>query len=305
MREQESYPVYLAFQRIPEIMGLEMQMRRNAWEGMYYITGERHAYKRDKLKVKVWAHDGRGEIVVYEQGGEAMCIHKWLVTYGGAADYAEATRILRGSYGIEVKRGFMRRESGVAVKYVAQDVHREYESYELERCPLFTWMCRLFGEKRVREVWKEYGVTTDERGRAVFWYYDAERRICYDKIMRYLENGHRDKSFGGSRRFKTAEGYTARPMYGAQLIGDSKEVYVVESEKTALLLRLESGKCVVATGGKGNLRDLDERFKLLPDMDAIEEWKEKGEVVEWWKDWAGASEKCDIGDLIVERREKK
>jgi hypothetical protein len=123
--------------------------------------------------------------------------------------------------------------------------------------------------------------------------------------MKYLGDGHRDKSFGGSRKFKTAEGYTARPMYGAQLISESKEVYVVESEKTALLLRLESGKCVVATGGKGNLRDLDERFKLLPDMDAIEEWREKGEVVEWWKGWAGAGEKCDIGDLIVERREKK
>ena len=66
------------FARIPEIMNLDLIFRRNAWEGKYYITGEPHAYKRDKLKVKL-----RRGIWVHEQGGESMTLVSWLVEYGG------------------------------------------------------------------------------------------------------------------------------------------------------------------------------------------------------------------------------
>jgi hypothetical protein len=140
-------------------------------------------------------------------------------------------------------------------------------------------------------------------GDAVFWYFDANGRVCKDKIVRYGLDGHRDKSFGGYSRFRTRDGYTERPYFGSNLVGegDAVKVVVVESEKSALLLALETGWTVLATGGKNALKKVDADVELYPDMDAIEEWKKKGKVAEWWKDWDEVGEKSDIGDLIVER----
>lgn len=292
--------------RIPDLLGLDLVWHKDAWQGPYYINGERHAYKKDKLKVKVWVCDGKPGIWLYEQGGESISLLSWLVKYGGAVSPSHALCIISRNENAIVRFGSYRAHRDSETVYVSRNEFKAYEVYELERCPLFTWMCRLFGEQRVRDVWKRYNVTTDNRGLCVYWYVDTDGRICYDKRVKYGYDGKRDHNFGGTRTYTTAKGYTARPLFGAHLIPEDGDFYVVESEKTALLCALAySDKVFVATGGKNNLRDIDDRAILLPDIDAIEEWRTKGRVCEWWTGWDACEAHSDIGDMIVDKRLRK
>jgi hypothetical protein len=306
------------FQHIPEIMGLDLTLRNGAWEGRYYINKERHLYKRDKLKVKLWKRsNGNSDVIyVHEQGGQSLSLQSWLIQYGNAADYPSAMRIMEGKEPINVDilnfdKG-IRHSIATKALYVTAEEHARFEQFDLNKCALFCFMCRLFGEQRVREVWKRYGVTTNERGDAVFWYYNPEGNICHDKIMRYGMDGHRDKSFGGSRRFKTADGYLERCMFGSNLIQSDGACCCVESEKTCLLAALAYPESTwVASGGITQLRDVDARMALYPDIDGIEKWSaiEGANIVEWWND--ASVEGCtlgdhsDLGDLIVQQRKRK
>lgn len=298
MRQPIDY--YAIMQNIPEILGMEMNWKKDAWEGRYYINGERHAYKRDKLKVKMW----RGGIWLHEQGGNSMSLITWLVTYGGCVDEREAIKLLRGHSTVKdfVISDF--RQKQAEIRYVTEEEYLQYIEYELERSSLYGWMCRNFGEERVRHVWERYRVTTNQRGDVVFWYLDVEGRICHDKIVRYKFDGHRDKAFGGSRVYTTAEGYGGRCLYGAHLIPEKGDIWLCESEKSALICAcVWPEKVFVATGGKNGLRDLDSRVKLLPDIDAVEEWQSRAglaTVVEWWKNQQ-VREKEDIADLIMRK----
>lgn len=283
---------FRVFQRIPEITGMELRLCNKKWEGRYYLNGARHPYKKDKLRIGLWNNN----IWLHEQGGQSMSLSTWLVNYGGASDYKHAYSIIRGEDRpllhlpdfIEVKK---------EVSYVPWSVVDVMRRIDLRKCPLFRWMCTLFPEDRVRDVWEMYNVTTDSKGLAVFWYADAEGRVCHDKRVRFMENGHRDKSFGGTREYRTAEGFTARPYFGAHLVKDEC-VNIVESEKSAILGCLSYGGVWLATGGKGNLKDVT-NAKLYPDVDAVSEWSQKGSVVEWWQGWHEVGATSDIGDYIV------
>jgi hypothetical protein len=184
-----------------------------------------------------------------------------------------------------------------AICYVPHSVVDAMAQINLNKCPLFRWMCTMFPENRVREVWKMYNVTTDSKGNAVFWYTDAEGRIAFDKRIGYKADGHRDKSYFPAREYRTADGFTARPYFGAHLVVDG-EVNICESEKTCLIATLALGGTWLATGGKGNLKDAT-NAKLYPDKDAYDEWSRKGECIPWFKDWSECGETSDIGDYIV------
>lgn len=281
---------------IPTIMGLELRRKNeDCWEGAYYITRERHAYRRNKLTVKIWKQN----IWVHEQGGLSMSLVNWLKNYGGADSTKDALRIMRGNANPFYQEFAKINKEGI---YVPEEVYNEYRAYPLESCNLYNWMCRLFGEAKVREAWERYCVTTNERGEVVFWFKDNEGRLCHDKIVRYRHDGHRDKGFGGSRRFKTSDGYTQRCMFGSHLIeSDDEVVNIVESEKTAMIMWMVEGGIWLATGGKTQLKGGDTRACLYPDMDAICEWREKGNVIEWWEGEDELGDHDDIGDLIVRK----
>ena len=292
MQRRHIYNVLRAFEQVPSIMGLDLTRKRNdMWWGGYYLTGEQHSYRRDKMKIAIY----NGDIWVHEEGGVSQSLATWLVNNGRAADYREAYRILdcKGKP-LDVQRFFEKRK--VVVSYVPRSVVDAMAQIDLNKCPLFRWMCTLFPEDRVREVWKIYNVTTDSKGLACFWYADSQGRIAYDKRVAYKEDGHRDKSFGGTREYRTADGFTSRPYFGAHLVSDGC-VNVVESEKSALLGALAYGGVWLATGGKGNLKDVA-NAKLYPDYDAREEWSHKGSIVEWWQGWSECGETSDIGDLV-------
>lgn len=293
MQRRHIYNVLRAFEQVPSIMGLDLTRKRNdMWWGGYYLTGEQHSYRRDKMKVAIY----NGDIWVHEEGGVSQSLATWLVNNGRAADYREAYRILdcKGKP-LDVQRFFEKRK--VVVSYVPRSVVDAMAQIDLNKCPLFRWMCTLFPEDRVREVWKMYNVTTDSQQNAVFWYVDAEGRVCYDKRCRYGENGHRDKSFGGTREYRTADGFTARPYFGAHLVKEGEEVRICEAEKSVLLASLAYGGTWLATGGKGNLKDVA-NAKLYPDKDAYEEWSAKGTCVPWFEGWHECGDTSDIGDLI-------
>ena len=296
-----AYDCVAAMRNVPRLLGMELEMHGNGWQGGYYLNGDKHAYRRDKLKVFV----GRGSVWVSEEGGRCVSLPQWLIEFGGASDFKDALRIIKGQpQAIEWNREFRKRVAP-EVQYVSKDVLEGAKRYPLEKCPLFRWMCGMFPEEKVREVWERYNVTTDSHGNAVFWYVDQQGRILYDKRILYKADGHRDKSFFPGRQFRVADGYSGRCYFGANLEGDGRKSFIVESEKSAIIASLYYGRTFLATGGKGNLREIEPDMMLVPDMDARIEWEEKGPVWEWWKKWPAGipiPEKADIGDMIVAKK---
>lgn len=305
MKKKESYNNFdydplCALNNAPKLLGMELIKHGSGLQGGYYLNGDKHPYRRDKLKVFA----SRGSIWVSEEGGRCISLPQWLIEFGGAADYREALQMIKGeSQTIHWTRE-MREERVQKVQYVSPDVLEGAKRYDLKNCALFRWMCRMFPEERVREVWNEYNATTDSHHNAVFWYVDQQGRILYDKRIAYKEDGHRDKNFFPGRQYRVADGYTGKSYFGACLPDDGKKVFVCESEKSCLLGRLYWNRRFVATGGKGNLREIEPNMMLVPDMDARIEWEEKGEVWPWWEKWPSGESvpsHADIGDL-VERR---
>lgn len=288
-------------EHIPEIMGLSLKRKKdNMWEGAYYLNGERHAYRRDKIKVTTWRNEKGCSIWIHEEGGESLRLEEWLMRYGGATDYAHARRIMEGnSTPIIAKRDFARQPEG---SYVPEEVYEEYRKWGLESCNLYNWMCRLFGEAKTREVWERYNVTTNERGDVVFWFRDNEGRLLHDKIMRYSMQGKRDK-FYISRRFKVGDGFNQNCWFGSHLIGEGDELHCVESEKSALIMSIvEPEKLWVASGGLSNIRDVDSHIWLYPDIDGIERWSaiKNAQIVEWWEG-ESVGDHDDIADLVIRK----
>jgi len=294
------YRVARAFERIPEITGLELVRNGGKWQGGYYLNGDRHQFRRDKLKVVEW----KNGIWLFEEGGDSMSLENWLQQYGGAKDYWDAVAIIEGrSEGFRYDRDVRKKET--RQQFVDPSALAGAKRYDLNKCSLFRWMCRMFPEEKVREAWDLYNVTTDSHENCVYWYVDQDGKVLYDKRILYKEDGHRDKGFFPGRQYRVADGYTGKCYFGACLPDDGKKVFVCESEKSAILGYLYWGRRFVATGGKGNLRDVGPDMLLCPDMDARMEWEEKGEVWPWWEKWGKPvgeiPEKADIGDMIESR----
>lgn len=292
-----AYDPVATMQNVPRLLGMELTAKGHQLEGGYYLNGDRHAYRNDKLKVFI----GNGSIWISEEGGRCISLPQWLIEFGGASDFKEALRMIKGQpQAIEWNREF-RERAAARVQYVSPDVLEAARQYPLEKCNLFRWMCRMFPEERVREAWNLYNITTDSHNNAVYWYVNQEGKILYDKRIAYKEDGHRNKEFFPGRQYRVADGYSGRCYFGASLPDDGKKAFIVESEKSAVMGYLFYGRRFLATGGKANLREVDRRMLLLPDMDARREWEEKGEVWSWWEKWPAGEvvpDHADIGDLI-------
>lgn len=300
-----AYDPAVALQNAPKLLGMELVEKGAGLQGGYYLNGDRHSYRKDKLKVFI----SRGSVWVSEEGGRCVSLPQWLIEFGGAADFKEALKMINGQpQTLEWHRDFRKREQPKGL-YVSPDVLRGAKAYDLQKCSLFRWMCGMFPEERVREVWDKYNVTTDSHENCVFWYVDQDGKILYDKRILYNEDGHRNREFFPGRQYRVADGYTGKCYFGACIPDDGKKAFIVESEKSALLASLYyGGRRFLATGGKGNLREIEPNMLLVPDMDARMEWEERGEVWPWWEKWgipvSDIPEKADIGDMIVWKNSK-
>lgn len=296
-----AYDPVAVMQNVPKLLGMEMTWHGGGWQGGYYLNGDRHAFRRDKLKVFI----GRGSIWISEEGGRCISLPQWLIEFGGVADFKEALKIIKGQpQSIEWSREF-RERINPRLEYVSKDVLEAAKQFDLQNCPLFRWFCSLFPEDRVKEAFDRYNVTTDGQGLAVFWAVNQDGLILHDKRMKYLPTGRRDKSFGGTRQYRTADGYSGRCFFGSHLIPacGNGDILTVESEKSAIGLYLWTGKTVIATAGKNNLRERDPRLLCFPDKDGFEDWEATGNrCVRWFDDWELPYEQqpptADIMDMI-------
>ena len=269
---------------------MDLVRKGDKWEGPYYLNGDRHAFRREKLKVAKW----KGQIWLFEEGGDAMSLTTWLVKNGRATDYWDAIRLLEGDRA-PVRYDSRVREKETVVKYVPVDALLGAKAYDLTLSPLFRHMCRLFPEKDVRAVWDMYNVTANSKHGTVFWYVNDSGRICHDKICWYADDGHRIKTLPMSRQYRIGDGYTENPLFGSHLRGEVKGI--VESEKTCLYATCYYGGIWLATGGKNNIKDIGD-IPLYPDRDAEEEWAKHGNCVKWYEKWKGCGEHSDLGDMI-------
>lgn len=298
------YDPFQAMKNCSKLIGVELVQHGRQLEGGCYLNGEPHPYRKDKLKV----YCQNGTVWVSEEGGRCVSLPQWLIEFGGAADYREAVKMIKGESQALHWNGEFQKRLQPEMRYVSPDVLEGVSQYDIKKCNLFNWMCRMFPEDRVRMAWKEYNVTTDSHGNAIFWYVDQNGKILYDKRIAYKEDGHRDKEFFPGRQYRVADGYTGRCYFGACVPEDGRKTFVCESEKSALLGYLYWNRRFIATGGKGNLREIEPDMMLAPDMDARMEWEERGEVWPWWEKWpAGESvpDHADIGDLVERRLLKK
>ena len=165
-------------------------------------------------------------------------------------------------------------------------------------------------EKRVEKVLEAYAVGHSRNGMTIFWQIDDEGKVHTGKMMRYNQDGHRGKNKGDFDWFHSClirkkndsdpwphpeyfnpDTHEMRPclfglhLVNAQGIGE-RDVNIVESEKTAIIMAIANGGSKglwMATGGLQFLKPdtLAPLFKsgmnivLHPDHDGDQKWRKK------------------------------
>lgn len=285
------YDPLQAMNNCGKLMGMELTPHGRELRGGYYMNGEPHPYRKDKLKV----YCKGGSVWVMEEGDRCISLPQWLIEFGGAADYRDAVKMIKGESQALHWNGEFRKRLNPEVRYVSPDILEGAKQYDLNLSPLFRYMSRLFGEEKVRKVWNAYNVTATSKGGTCFWYLNPSGRICHDKVVFYGEDGHRIKTLPMGRQYRIGDGYTENPMFGSHF--KNKPKGILESEKSALMASCYYGGVWLATGGKGNLRDPG-GIPLYADRDAEEAWSSKGDCVDWYSDWSECGEHSDLGDYI-------
>ena len=134
-------------------------------------------------------------------------------------------------------------------------------------------------------------------GRVVFWMIDVDGMPRAAKLMKYLDNGHRDKQAhpgwiynqdGCRQQLNPDEHTILKPLFGSHLLKryPNAAVNIVESEKTALVMANYYGiperQLWLACGGLKHMTleamqpliDQGRKVWLWPDMDGREAWQE-------------------------------
>ena len=266
--------------------------------------------------------------------------------------FDEAVKWLGAKYGIEVEGSSEYRDRVKTCKPRAQMpplptltfpmayVNGTQAREKLATNNLVTWLFSLpwTDEQRQRlpKMLRNYFVGASQKtGMTIFWYIDHQQQPRSGKMMLYKKDGHRNKqvkrnftwvhSMMEKARLLDPDTYEVRIcLFGQHLIDlcPDAEIYIVESEKTALICATAYGnmrkRLWLACGGlrfltAERLAPLIERKRhivLCPDHDAIGEWKAKAKEIDYkWlsvddqmvtKAWRPEDgEKADIADIIV------
>lgn len=118
------------------------------------------------------------------------------------------------------------------------------------------------------EALKKYAVGSED-GYTLFWHVTAEGEIWNAKTMRYKANGRRDKENARYWKGKQVDGYR-QALFGLHLLRDVEKggrVYIVESEKTAVVASMFLSGVFIATGGAHLLTE--ERMPFLKDCKVV------------------------------------
>ena len=184
------------------------------------------------------------------------------------------------------------------------EIPRDWVSRTMKLMPmatLATWYYSLPWAmdqiNRMHQTLWEYCVGGWKDGRVVFWMIDHTGVPRAAKLMRYLEDGHRDKTAhpgwiynqDGCRQVCKPDEHTIlKPLFGSHLLKRYPQaaVNIVESEKTALVMANYYGipdrQLWLACGGLKFLQldslqpliDQGRKVWLWPDKDGVDEWQE-------------------------------
>lgn len=186
----------------------------------------------------------------------------------------------------------------------------------------------------VEEIFDEYKVgAMNDKFTAIFWQIDSQQKIRNGKTIPYKDDLHRDKTKGANwiHSIMKLQDYKFKQCpFGEHLssvYSDAQMVFMVESEKTALICNLiyrnNSNFIWMASGGiqnlsDGSLKDLKGKFiKLFADKDAEDAWKTKCDMlvnkgyncklVNWREMFPVDAEigaKDDIADMILKSKKE-
>lgn len=281
------------FESLPRITGLPWVRRGRMYYGKFYLDGTPHR-RRDKSV----AYMKGSKIILCEQGAGGI-IDLWqLFSDRGMSDLEIGNFLRAESDSTYVAPLYVEPSPVFVYPHIVERTLGQYTDV------LFKYLCTLYAEDRVKWAYRELNVGS--RGDAtVYWYKDKNGKFLHDKQITYKMDGHRNKEIHPTRKMKSGNGFTGRCYFGEHLPHD--KAFVVEAEKTVLVAKIAyPNRIFLATGGSNNL-NRNPSHLLLPDLDQIESWKERGEVVEWWKhyDIQSLGEKCDIADAILHEKRQK
>lgn len=292
------------FEVLDTFTGLPIKRKGRRWYGACYMDGS-SSDRWDKITCRL-LNDG---IQIFEQGMGGITLWSWLLKYGGCNDTKEAAEKLRyiSNCNIIVPPP----KPKPPIRYVYESIlNREKIDIGIKKDNLFSFLSSIYGERAVQLAYSSLNITPvnlihrDDIG-TNFWYVNKDNKILHDKIVLYKPIGKRDHDFGGARRFKQDSGFYGNCYFGEHLLKNNKlKVYVVESEKTALIamLSIRSG-LFIATGGKNCILHSEPDWVFLSDIDSWEYWESKmpGQCPKWWeayKDW-DYGPKDDFGDYLI------
>lgn len=188
---------------------------------------------------------------------------------------------------------------------------------------LSTFLIKKFGEQKSKTVLSEYlvGCSNDFNGDStVFWQLDANGLLRTGKIMQYDSNGHRTKTEIPQftwihKRFK-GDFILKQCWFGEHLLAKypNKDIMVVESEKTAIIMAIVRpqyvwlASCIENGLSHYKLKTLDGRnVTLIPDKNSFVKWQKKATeyldnkiiVSRFVEDLESLSDGDDIADYIL------
>ena len=223
----------------------------------------------------------------------------------GLADIAEPAPSLR------------ERAGGEAAHY--EKMHRACEQSQPWGSHFVTWLRTRFPREAVAAAIKRYRVGGTPDGATLWWQIDGQGRVHTGKGMKYNPlTGHRVKESSGAVNWahrmrlygEPSELVVGQCLFGEHLLSESttdftdykmdgsstqgenprnpwsennlREIGVVESEKTALIMSLVCpDKVWLATGGKANFKEqmlwplLGHEVAVYPDADALTDWEQR------------------------------
>lgn len=166
-------------------------------------------------------------------------------------------------------------------------------------CEFFRWMQSVIGKTDAYVAMQDYKIDSIDNC-IIWWQIDRDGVVRTGKVMKYLANGHRDKSDNfpvtwahKHRRLKDQfKGEELKQcLFGEHLLTKypEKPVALVESEKTAVIMsRIYPETLWLATGGSQGIKS-DERLAplhgrkvlLIPDNGQYWNWKRTADKYGW------------------------
>ena len=177
--------------------------------------------------------------------------------------------------------------SFVDLKYVKSSLHFD----ALQRSNFFKAFETMCGRGNLLNACKKYIIGVSKYFgdfSPAFWQIDTDRNVRTAKIMKYDENGKRDKtlekSFSFAHNLIGIDNFNLKQVFfGSHLIPEFQTIIIVESEKTAVILHSIFNEILfIATSGSNNFANCLENLGvevfhgknvyILPDKGIEQYW---------------------------------